>query len=94
MDPLNSESASRKEKPEFDFDISRKYPTDRGHFPETINDAALKREILMHGPCRPSGLMNIKIHQEILLATSVQGTTTSFQKILRSQEGGYVIQMR
>ena len=57
VNPVNSESASasRKEKPKFDFDISRKYPTTRGHFTETINDAALKREILMHGPCRPSG---------------------------------------
>ena len=55
VDPLNLEPVGRIEKPGFDFDISRKYPTDRGHFPETIKDAALKREILKHGPCRPSG---------------------------------------
>ena len=37
---------------------------------------------------------NIKIHQEISLSTSVQDTTTSLWKILRSLEGGYVIQMK
>ena len=46
---LNSVS----ERSQFDFDSSRRYPADRGHFCETINDASLKMEILNHGPCRP-----------------------------------------
>eukprot|EP00795_Rhopilema_esculentum_P016197 gene16197-7568_t len=40
---------------QFKFDITKNYPTDLGHYPSTIQDAALKREILMYGSCRPMG---------------------------------------
>lgn len=31
------------------------YPTYQGHYPSTIQDAALKQEFLVHGFCRPTG---------------------------------------
>ena len=37
------------------FDLSRENPTDRGHFDEDIKNAALKKNIIQHGPCRPCG---------------------------------------
>ncbi|KAL5246018.1 hypothetical protein ACI65C_013426 [Semiaphis heraclei] len=35
------------------FDLTKLYPTDRGHFEETIISSDLKRIILQYGPCRP-----------------------------------------
>jgi len=37
------------------FDLSKSYPTDRGHFCEDLHDADLKKMILQYGPCRPGG---------------------------------------
>lgn len=37
------------------FDLSRENPTDRGHFKGDITSAALKKNIIQHGPCRPCG---------------------------------------
>ena len=33
--------------------LEKDFPTDRGHFPGDISDAALKRTIIDHEPCRP-----------------------------------------
>ena len=35
-----------------DVNLEKDFPTDRGHFSGDINDAALKRTIIEHGPCR------------------------------------------
>ena len=37
------------------FDLSKSYPTDRGHFCEDLHDADLKKMILQYGSCRPGG---------------------------------------
>ena len=42
------------------FDLSKSYPTDRGHFCEDLHDADLhdadlEKMILQYGPCRPGG---------------------------------------
>lgn len=31
------------------------FPTDRGHFSETITSSNLKRQIILYGPCKPKG---------------------------------------
>lgn len=36
------------------LDLNSAFPTDRGKFPETINDSNLKRKILQFGPCKPN----------------------------------------
>ena len=36
-----------------DVNHEKDFPTDRGHFPGDISDAALKRTNIEHGPCRP-----------------------------------------
>ena len=36
-----------------DVNLEKDFPTDRGHFPGDICDAALKRTIIENGPCRP-----------------------------------------
>ena len=33
--------------------LEKDFPTDWGHFPGDISDAALKRTIIDHEPCRP-----------------------------------------
>ena len=35
-----------------DVNLEKDFPTDRGHFPGDISDAALKRTFIKHGPCR------------------------------------------
>ena len=35
-----------------DVNLEKDFPTDRGHFPGDISDAALERTIIEHGPCR------------------------------------------
>ena len=35
-----------------DVNLEKDLPTDRGHFPGDISDAALKRTFIKHGPCR------------------------------------------
>lgn len=30
------------------------FPTDRGHFPETLTSSSLKKQIILYGPCKPS----------------------------------------
>ena len=42
------------------FDLSNEFPTDRGHFPSSIEDGDLKRLILNHGPCRPDGPFTVE----------------------------------
>ena len=37
------------------FDLSKSYLTDRGHFCEDLHDADLKKMILQFGPCRAGG---------------------------------------
>ena len=49
---------------QFKFDIPKTYPTDLVPYPNTIQDAALKREILMYGYCRPMGLIRINMNME------------------------------
>ena len=36
-----------------DVNLEKDFPTDRGHFPGDISDAALEQTIIEHGPCRP-----------------------------------------
>ena len=36
-----------------DVNLKKDFPTDRGYFPGDISDAALRRTIIEHGPCRP-----------------------------------------
>ena len=36
-----------------DFNLEKDFSTDRAHFPGDISDAALKRTIIKHEPCRP-----------------------------------------
>ena len=38
------------------FNLEKDFPTDWRHFPGDISDAALKRTIIEHGPCRPKDL--------------------------------------
>ena len=40
---------------QFKLDLTKDYPTDQGHYPSAIKDAARKRKILMHGSYRPMG---------------------------------------
>ena len=42
------------------FDLSNEFPTDRGHFPSSMEDGDLKRLILNHGPCRPDGQFTVE----------------------------------
>lgn len=37
------------------FNLANEYPTDRRHFPSSIEEGYLKRLILSHGPCKPDG---------------------------------------
>jgi len=37
-----------------DLDLITAFPTDRGKFSETINNANLKRKIILFGPCKPN----------------------------------------
>jgi len=37
-----------------DLDLNAAFPTDRGKFPETINNAHLKIKIILFGPCKPN----------------------------------------
>ena len=52
--------------------LEKDFPTDWGHFPGDISDAALKRTIIDHGQCRPKDLsifhqgMKIKLFFGIL----------------------------
>ena len=42
------------------FNLANDFPTDRGHFPSTIEEEDLKRLILNHGPCRPDGPFTVE----------------------------------
>ena len=54
QDEETETSCLNEHKPEI-FDLSRENPTDRGHFKEDIKNAALKKNIIQDGPCRPCG---------------------------------------
>eukprot|EP00795_Rhopilema_esculentum_P010800 gene10800-19605_t len=54
QDDETETSSLNEHEPEV-FDLSRENPTDRGHFKEDIKNAALKKNIIQHGPCRPCG---------------------------------------
>ena len=41
-----------------DANLEKDFPTDHGHFPGDISDAALKQTIIEHGPCRPKDPQN------------------------------------
>lgn len=36
------------------LDFNLEFPTDRGHFPETLTSSNLKKQIIIYGPCKPS----------------------------------------
>ena len=42
------------------FDLSNEFPTDKGHFPSSIEDGDLKRLIFNHGPYRPDGPFTVE----------------------------------
>ena len=42
------------------FNLTNDFPTDRGHFPSTIEEGNLKRLIINHGPCRPDGPFTVE----------------------------------
>ncbi|CAB4021489.1 zinc finger MYM-type 1-like [Paramuricea clavata] len=45
------------------FNLANEYPTDRGHFPSSIEEGDLKRLILSHGPCKPDGPFTVEDEQ-------------------------------
>ena len=42
------------------FNLSNEFPTDKGHFPSSIEEGYLKRLILNHGPCKPDGPFTVE----------------------------------
>jgi len=36
------------------LNLNLDFPTDRGHFPETLTSSSLKKQIILYGPCKPS----------------------------------------
>ncbi len=45
------------------FNLANEFPTDRGHFPSSIEEEVLKRLILNHGPCKPDGPFTVEDEQ-------------------------------
>ncbi|CAB3998108.1 zinc finger MYM-type 1-like [Paramuricea clavata] len=45
------------------FNLVNEYPTDRRHFPSSIEEGDLKRLILSHGPCKPDGPFTVEDEQ-------------------------------
>eukprot|EP00795_Rhopilema_esculentum_P016775 gene16775-8236_t len=52
---IETETSSLNEQEPEVFDLSRENPTDRGHFKEDTKNAALKKNVIQHGPYRPCG---------------------------------------
>ena len=75
-----------------DVNLEKDFPTDRGHFPGDISDAALKRTIIEHGPCRPKDPKHFSSRDE--KKTFLWNIIAKLQITLQYHGYGYIIPLR
>ena len=69
--------------------LEKDFATDWGHFPGDISDAALKRTIIEHGPCRPKDPKHFSSRDE--KKTFLWNIIVKLQITLQYRGYGYII---
>ena len=57
---MESENDAYDDGDDANFDLNLEFPSDRGHYGETITDENLRQKIYDFGPCQPKGLFQEK----------------------------------